>query len=512
VQHLPHLGSSIMPATLLDRPIICETDADIARLASRLLTDHRDAVASVSIGEAQPPACLPQPAFHALLEILSQMARGNAVAITPVAAELTTQAAADLLGVSRPHLIKLLERGALPHRKIGAHRRIMAADLLAYRQDGAARERKEQHMKFDTVDAAIRAIAEGEMVIVVDDDDRENEGDLVMAANKATQQQIAFMIRHTSGIICAPLTQERAQALRLEPMVRENNAPLGTAFTVSVDYREGLTTGISADERASTVRALANGNTIAGDFVRPGHVFPIIARDGGVLVRSGHTEAATDLARLAGLPPVGVIGELMNDDGSVQRLPDLLAFAAEHRLRIITIADLIAWRRSRELLVRRVGEFSVATEIGQAHAIAYATPFDQVQHLALVFGEITGVAGLPVRIHREEVIGDVFGRHGATGSDVLAASLSRIKAAGRGIVVYLRDAHSMFAPADLPQPSTPTGSDQRRNAHWREIGIGAQILRDLGVSSIRLMTAHHFDYVGLAGFDIRITETDIIAP
>jgi 3,4-dihydroxy 2-butanone 4-phosphate synthase / GTP cyclohydrolase II len=363
-------------------------------------------------------------------------------------------------------------------------------------------------MQFDTVEAAIQAIAEGEMVIVVDDDDRENEGDLVMAASKATQQHIAFMIRHTSGIICAPLTSERAQALRLDPMVRENNAPLGTAFTVSVDYREGLTTGIAAEERASTVRALANGNTIADDFVRPGHIFPIIARDGGVLVRSGHTEAATDLARLAGLAPVGVIGELVNDEGAVKRLPALLAFASEYQLKIVSIADLIGYRRRRERLVHRVREYTVATEIGPAQAIAYATPFDQVQHLALVFGEIADAAALPVRIHREQVIFDVFSPR-TDGSNLLAKSLARIKVAGCGVVLYLRDGHGGLETPTTTQASDTT-SDQQRTAHWREIGIGAQILRDLGVSSIRLITSHHFDYIGLSGFDIRITDTDII--
>jgi 3,4-dihydroxy 2-butanone 4-phosphate synthase/GTP cyclohydrolase II len=495
---------------LSDYPIAIPTDEDaaLAREASRLLRSDNDRISYISFEAELPKTPLPAPARRALVETLSQMSRGNAVAVTPIAAELTTQEAADLLGVSRPHLVKLVERGDLPHRKIGTHRRVMAADLLAYRRQAALRQRKEQYMQFDTVEAAIRAIAEGEMVIVVDDDDRENEGDLVMAASKATQQHIAFMIRHTSGIICVPLTGERARALRLDPMVRENNAPLGTAFTVSVDYREGLTTGISADERASTVRALANGNTIADDFVRPGHIFPIIARDGGVLVRSGHTEAATDLTRLAGLPPVGVIGELMNDDGSVKRLPALLAFAAEHQLKIISTADLIGYRRRRERLVHRVAEYTITTEIGPARAIAYATPFDQVQHLALVFGDITGATALPVRIHREEVIWDVFGRR-PDGGNLLAKSLARIKAAGRGVVVYLRDGHSGLAIPNA-EPASDTASDQRRSAHWREIGIGAQILRDLEVSSIRLMTAHHFDYVGLSGFDIRITETDII--
>jgi excisionase family DNA binding protein len=226
-----------LPPSFSDYPIAIPTaeDAALAREASRLLRSDNDRVSYISFDAEMPKTPLPAPARRALIETLSQMSRGNAVAVTPIAAELTTQEAADLLGVSRPHLVKLVDRGDLPHRKIGTHRRVMAADLLAYRQQAALRQRKEQYMQFDTVEAAIRAIAEGEMVIVVDDDDRENEGDLVMAASKATQQHIAFMIRHTSGIICVPLTGERARALRLDPMVRENNAPLGTAFTVSVD-------------------------------------------------------------------------------------------------------------------------------------------------------------------------------------------------------------------------------------------------------------------------------------
>jgi 3,4-dihydroxy 2-butanone 4-phosphate synthase / GTP cyclohydrolase II len=494
-----------------------ESDMALARKSSRDLARQHNAVSYISFDRTDRKTRLPEPAVRHLIDILDQMAQGNAVVVAPIAAELTTQAAADLLGMSRPHLVKLLERGDLPHRKIGTHRRVMAADLLAYQQAAIARGHKEQYMQFDTIEASISAIADGEMVIVVDDDDRENEGDLVMAAAKATPQHIAFTIRHTSGIICAPLTAERAQALRLDPMVRDNTAPLGTAFTVSTDYRNGLTTGISADERCNTVRALANGNTVAEDFVRPGHVFPIIARDGGVLVRSGHTEAATDLSRLAGLAPVGVIGELVNDDGSVKRLPELLAFATEHGLRIISIADLIAYRRRREQLVRRVAEYTVPTEIGPAQAITYATPFDQVQHLALVFGDIAGASALPVRIHREEVVSDVFGRHGlgADGRNLLAKSLARIKQAGRGVVVYLRDGHTGIETSGPMQQTAadgdgPTASDQRRNTHWREIGIGAQILRDLDVLSIHLLTAHHFDYVGLAGFDIRIADTEII--
>src|SRR5690349_22478042 len=206
----------------------------------------------------------------------------------------------------------------------------------------------------DRVSAAIEAFRNGEIVVVTDDDDRENEGDLFVAASLCTPEKMAFVIRHTSGIVCAPLPAAEARRLRLDPMVASNDAPLGTAFTVSVDVKHGLTTGISAEERTNTVRALANGNSGAADFVRPGHVFPLVARDGGVLVRSGHTEAGVDLCRLAGLPTVGVLAELVNDDGSVKRLPDLKTFAVEHGLKIVSIADLIEYRQRRDHLVRRV--------------------------------------------------------------------------------------------------------------------------------------------------------------
>jgi 3,4-dihydroxy-2-butanone 4-phosphate synthase len=241
---------------------------------------------------------------------------------------------------------------------------------------------------FNTIEEALTAIRQGEMVMVVDDDDRENEGDLIMAASKATPEAVAFMIRHTSGILCTPILQEQAVKLHLDPMVSRNDAPMSTAFTVSIDYKEGLTTGISAEERAATTQALTNSNVSAEDFVRPGHIFPLVARQGGVLVRSGHTEAGTDLAILAGLPPVGLLAELVNDDGTVQRLPELMAFSQEHNLKIITIADLIAYRQQREQLVQRSYEFAISTAVGDAQAYGYKTKFEDAEHIALVFGDI----------------------------------------------------------------------------------------------------------------------------
>ena len=235
--------------------------------------------------------------------------------------------------------------------------------------------------ELDSIQEAVDAIAAGELIVVVDDADRENEGDLVMAASKATAASVAFMIRHTSGILCVPMRQSEARRLKLDPMVADNDAPLGTAFTVSVDYRFGLTTGISAEERCNTIRALANDNAGAEDFVRPGHVFPLVAKDGGVLLRSGHTEAGVDLADMAGLPPVGLLAELVNDDGTVKRGPEVLAFAREHNLKIISIAELIEYRQQRERLVERIAEFPVQTEIGEARGYAYATAFDSMRHL-----------------------------------------------------------------------------------------------------------------------------------
>jgi 3,4-dihydroxy 2-butanone 4-phosphate synthase / GTP cyclohydrolase II len=366
----------------------------------------------------------------------------------------------------------------------------------------------------DPVEDAIRAVQAGELVIVVDDADRENEGDLIMAAAMATAAQVAFMIRHTSGILCTPLTADRASRLQLAPMVAHNDAPMRTAFTVSIDYRFGLSTGISAEERTSTVRALANPNAGPEDFVRPGHIFPLIGKEGGVLVRSGHTEAAIDLVRLAGLAPVGLLAELVNDDGTVKRLPELLAFAREHRLKIISVADLIAHRQRREQLIERVSAFDIATEAGPARALAYRTPFDDLQHLALVFGELGDGVDVPVRIHREEVIDDVFG--GQSGSaNLISRSLRRIAAQGRGVLIYLREGSAGVPAAELRGPDTaPDGaasaSERVRTDQWRDVGIGAQILRDLGVSSIRLLATRHRHYVGLSGFGIDIIETELL--
>jgi 3,4-dihydroxy 2-butanone 4-phosphate synthase/GTP cyclohydrolase II len=318
-----------------------------------------------------------------------------------------------------------------------------------------------------------------------------------------TAEKMAFIIRHTSGIVCAPLAQEEARRLQLDPMVARNDAPLGTAFTVSVDARHGLTTGISAEERTNTVRALANGNMGAADFVRPGHVFPLVAREGGVLMRSGHTEACVDLCRLAGLPPVGVLAELMNDDGTVMRGPELAAFAARHHLQRISIAELIAYRQSRDKLIERVGEFPVESEIGTLSGYAFVTPFDPVYHMAFVHGQIGDGRNVLTRLHRADLINDVFG-----GAKTIHRTLARFKADGRGVLVVLRDGTAGVPVVAIPK-SDQTAAGEARSRQWREVGLGAQILKDLGVASIRLLTSsRRLTYVGLSGFGIEIAGTE----
>ena len=359
----------------------------------------------------------------------------------------------------------------------------------------------DNHQRIRTV---IEAFGRGELVVVTDDDDRENEGDLFIAAALCTPDKMAFIIRHTSGIVCAPLSGEEAKRLHLDPMVALNDAPLGTAFTVSVDVRHGLTTGISAEERTQTVRALANPNSGPADFARPGHVFPLIAKEGGVLMRSGHTEACVDLCRLAGQPPVGVLAELMNDDGTVMRGPAIAAFAKQHGLKLISIADLIAYRQARDKLVKRIGEFPVKSEIGLLQGYAYVTPFDAVQHMAFVYGRIGDGKDMLARLHRADIIRDVFG-----GAHPVHGALRRFKQDGRGVLIFLRDGAAGVPTQTIP-PAESTGSEVARSRQWREVGLGAQILKDLGISSIRLLSSAKLTYIGLAGFGIEILSTETL--
>ena len=367
-------------------------------------------------------------------------------------------------------------------------------------------------MELDRIEDAIAAIANGELVVVVDDTDRENEGDLIMAAAKATPEKMAFMIRHTSGIICVPMTSERADALNLPPMVANNLDPMRTAFTVSVDYKVGMTTGIAAEERANTARALANDNCSPTDFLRPGHIFPLISRDGGVLTRSGHTEAGTDLAKLAGLEPAGVLAEIVNDDGTVKRLPELIPFAREHGLKIISIEDLISYRIRRESFVTCVREDPL-TVAGLAGVIRiYQTPFDQMQHVVAIFGDVDGRENVPTRIHREQPVVDLFGRARDSRTWVEIA-VETLKEHGHGVLMLLRT--PQVDDFDVEAENNADGerhhSALKRQKRWREIGVGAQILRDLDIRSIRVIATHERAYVGLTGFGIEVTGTILVA-
>ncbi len=349
-------------------------------------------------------------------------------------------------------------------------------------------------MQLNTPQEAINAIKVGKMVVIVDDENRENEGDLIMAAEKATAEDIAFMVRYTTGIICTPVTVERAQQLELVPMVPRNDAPLETAFTITVDYKEGLTTGISATERCATIRALAARKTIANDFVRPGHVFPLIAKTGGVLMRSGHTEAAVDLAQLAGLEPVGVIGELVNDDGTVKKGQEILDFAKQYDLVLASIEELIAYRQARENLMTRVATNKIETPIGEATSIIYRNQFSAHEHLAIIFGDIQ--ENMPVRLQRANIIEDVF----STQKNIHKI-MKLIEQAGNGAIIYLRDYHL----DDKERPHSQTEQNPSR-----EIGLGAQILRDLGLTQVSVISSQERQYIGLQGFGIEVNETIIL--
>jgi len=394
--------------------------------------------------------------------------------------------------------VSQLAKGAVPSLDLAI--RISAATGNKVRPEDFGVQDMTDVEKLDSVEEAIKSIANGEMVVVVDDDDRENEGDLIAAASKITPEQMAIMVRHGTGIVCLPITAEDAKRLKLDPMVALNDAPMGTAFTVSIDYKEGLTTGISARERTATAHALANRNVVADDFVRPGHMFPLVAKTGGVLMRSGHTEAAVDLVKLAGLFPAGVICELVNDDGTVKRGPQVMAFAREHGLKIISVADLIAYRQRRERLVEQTAQFEVETAIGMAQGYSYVTPFDAVEQLALVFGDISKAQSVPVRLHRENVLEDVFGSR-----KTLNSVFDIFKREGCGILVYLQEGATGVPAGQLA--AEKSGSAAIREQAWRDVGLGAQILRDLNVSSIRLISSSNRHYVGLAGFGVEIAET-----
>ena len=371
-------------------------------------------------------------------------------------------------------------------------------------------------MPFTTIENAIDAIARGEAVVVVDDANRENEGDLIIAAEKTTPDTMAFMVRHTSGVICMPLEGTRLDELQLPMMVAENTTAYRTAFTVSVDAKSGTTTGISAADRTTTVHALIDPQTRPDDLARPGHIFPLRYREGGVLKRAGHTEAAVDLARLAGLSPAGVLAEVVNDDGTMSRLPELERFASEHGLSMISIADLIRYRRHREKLVRRISEARIPTKYGEFTAYVFESLLDGTEHMAFVRGEVAGKSNVLVRVHSECLTGDVFGSIRCDCGLQLDLALERVAEENEGVIVYLRGhegrgiglGHKLraYTLQDQGRDTVEANVELGFPVDSREYGIGSQILVDLGITTMRVMTNNPAKYGGLEGYGLEIVE------
>ncbi len=378
------------------------------------------------------------------------------------------------------------------------------------------------NFQFAPIEEVIAAIARGEMIVMVDDEDRENEGDLIMAAQFATPENIAFIVRYSSGVVVAPISGDRCDDLRLPLMVEHNTESHRTAFTISVDLIEGTTTGISAADRAATLRALADPQESFASFARPGHIFPLRAREGGVLKRAGHTEAAVDLARMAGLEPAGIICEIINDDGSMSRLPELIEFSRKHNLLLSSIAELIKYRRRHEKLVTRMGQAQVPTDWGNFTCTAFKSDVDGTEHLAFSLGTVNDGQPVLVRVHSECLTGDVFSSRRCDCGPQLHSAMSLIAEEGRGIVVYLRGhegrgigiGHKIraYSLQDGGFDTVDANTELGLPVDSREYGIGAQILADLGANQLRLMTNNPAKYGGIEGYGLEIIERVAINP
>lgn len=369
--------------------------------------------------------------------------------------------------------------------------------------------------RFDSIESVIADIRKGKMVIVVDDADRENEGDLIMAAQYVTPAAINFMAKHGRGLICVPTTSERLQQLGIERMVKQNREVFRTDFQVSVDAARGIGSGISAADRAKTITVMASPTAVPDDLVQPGHVFPLRAKPGGVLQRAGHTEAAVDLVTLAGSRPIGVICEIMNDDGTMARLPALMKFAQKHRLKLCTIADLIEYRRTREKLVERIETIKMPTDYGDFDLALYRSKIDGQHHLALIRGDVAGKKNVLVRVHSECLTGDVFGSRRCDCGPQLQQAMRQVAESGRGVIVYMRQEGRGIGLAPkikaykLQEQGYDTVEANQKLGYGmdlREYGLGAQILSDLGLKTIRLLTNNPKKLVGLAGYGLQVVE------